>query len=87
VYSINMRGRARSAYTSTRHHVKTLPATSSSRPNSKTLAMRVVLAHTSVTFYPYTCGLCGGAATVVVVMISYDDVEVATRTTTRRRRS
>jgi hypothetical protein len=54
-----------------------------SRLNSEALATRVVLAHPRVTFHPCMCGLCGGAA----VLIGYDHVEVAARTTTRRRRS
>jgi hypothetical protein len=48
---------------------ETLAATSS-RPNPETLAMREVLAHPRVAFHPYTCGLCGGAAAVVVAALS-----------------
>jgi hypothetical protein len=69
------------------HHVKTLPATSSSWPNLETLDACEVLAHLSTTFHPCTCGLCGDAAMVASALISYDDVEVAVGTTTRRRRS
>jgi hypothetical protein len=60
-------------------------ATASSRSNSKVLATRVVLAHPRAAFHPCTCGLRRGAAAVAVVLIGYDDVKVATRTTTRRR--
>jgi hypothetical protein len=59
-------------------------AVASSRPNSKALAVRVVLAHPHVAFYPCTCGLCGGVVAVVAALINYDDVEVAAETTTRR---
>jgi hypothetical protein len=57
-------------YTPTRHHVKSLAATSS-RPNPKTLAAREVLAHPRVMFYPYMCGLCRGAAVVVAALIGH----------------
>jgi hypothetical protein len=62
-------------------------AVASSQSNSKALAAHVVLAHPHVTFYPCTCRLRRGAATVVTVLIGYDDVNVAIETTTRRRRS
>jgi hypothetical protein len=68
--SINMRGGARGVYTSTRHHVKTL-ATISSQPNPETLVAHEVLAHSCTMFHPSKCGLCGGAATVVSVLIGY----------------
>jgi hypothetical protein len=72
-------------------HVYTSPletlAAASSRLNFKALVVRVVLAHPHVTFHPCTCGLRKGAAAVPAMLISYDDVEVATRTTTRRRQS
>jgi hypothetical protein len=55
----------------------------SSRPNSEALATREVLAHPWAVLHPCTCGLCRGAA----ALIGYDDVEVAVRTTMRRRRS
>jgi hypothetical protein len=44
-----------------------------------------VLAYLCVTFNPCTCGLRRGAATVAAVLIGYDDVDVATGTTTRRK--
>jgi hypothetical protein len=62
-------------------------AVAASQQNSEALAVRVVLAHPRTTFHSYTCGLCGGAATVAAALIGCDDVEVAVRTTTRRRRS
>jgi hypothetical protein len=37
-------------------------------------------------FFPYTCGLRGGAAMVTVALVGYDDVEIVVETTTRRRR-
>jgi hypothetical protein len=46
-----------------------------------------VLAHPRTAFHPYTCGLRRGAAAVATVSIDYDDVNVATEMTTRRRRS
>jgi hypothetical protein len=58
-----------------------------SRSNSEALATRVVLAHSRAAFHPYTYGLCGGAAAIVVVLIDYNVVEVAVGMTTRRRRS
>jgi hypothetical protein len=64
--------------------VKTI-ATTSSRPDSKTLATREVLAHPCTSFHPYTCELLGGVVVVATALISYDDVEVAARKTTRRR--
>jgi hypothetical protein len=82
-----MRGGARGAETPTCHHVKTLATTSSSRPNPKALAAREVLAHPHTVFHPYTCGLRVGAAMIAVVLIGYDDMEVATGMTTRKRRS
>jgi hypothetical protein len=62
-------------------------ATAASRPNNEALAARVVLAHPCATFHHYTCGLCGGAAGVDAVLISYDHMKVAAETSTRRRRS
>jgi hypothetical protein len=82
-----MRGGARGAYTPTHHHMKTIAATSSSQPNPETLATSDVLAHPRTMFHPCTCGLRGGAAAVATALISYDDMEVAVGTTTRRRRS
>jgi hypothetical protein len=61
-------------------------AAASSQPNSEALLARVVLAHPRAAFHPYTCGLYRGVA-VAVALIGYDDVEVAVRTATRRRRS
>jgi hypothetical protein len=58
-----------------------------SRPNSEALVVRVVLAHPRVAFYPCTCGLSGGAATIAVALISYNVMEVAAEMSTRRRRS
>jgi hypothetical protein len=75
-----MRGGARGAETPTCHHVKTLAATSSSRPNPKALAAREVLAHPHTVFHP-------DAAMIAAVLIGYDDMEVATGMTTRKRRS
>jgi hypothetical protein len=82
-----MRGWSRGAYAPTRHHVETLAATSSSRRNLRTLATCEVLAHPRAAFHPCTCGLCGCAAMVAAVLISYDDVEIAAGTTMRRRQS
>jgi hypothetical protein len=61
-------------------------ATTPSQSNPETLTAREVLAHPHVVFHPYTCGLCGGIAVVAVTLIGYDDVEVASEMTTRRRR-
>jgi hypothetical protein len=80
-----MRVGARGAHTPARHHVKTLAAISFSRPNSKALAAREVLAHPHMAFHPYTCGLRGGVVAVATALIGYDDVEVAVGMTTRRR--
>jgi hypothetical protein len=66
---------------------KTIAATSSSRPNHEALAASEVLAHPCVTFHLCTCGLRWGAAMIPAVLISYDDMEVATGMTMRRRRS
>jgi hypothetical protein len=60
-------------------------ATTSSWLNSKALAMRMVLAHPRATFHPCTCRLRRGTAAVVATVIGYDDMEVATGMTTRRR--
>jgi hypothetical protein len=65
--------------------LKTLAATSSSRPNPKALVAREVLAHKRTMFHTCTCGFRGGVVVVVAALISYDDVEGATETTTRRR--
>jgi hypothetical protein len=70
-----MRGRARAANMSTRHHVKTLATTSSSRPNPKTQAAREVLAHPRAAFHRYPCGLHGGA----IAMIGYGDLGLLQR--------
>jgi hypothetical protein len=50
-----------------------------SRPNTKALAPRVVLAHPRVTFHPCTCELHGVTTTVAAALIGYDnaDAEVA----------
>jgi hypothetical protein len=55
-----------------RYTFKMLAATAS-RPNPEALAARVVLAHPHAAFHPCMCGLCGGAAMVVVTLIGYDD--------------
>jgi hypothetical protein len=86
VYSINMNGGVRGAPMPIRHHVKTLAATFS-RPNPEILAACEVLAHSRVMFHPYTYELHGDAAAVAATLIGYNDVWVAVRTTTRRRRS
>jgi hypothetical protein len=83
---INMRGKARGGLMSYMPPRETL-ATTSSRPNSKALAVHVVLAHPRAVFYPCTCGLRGGAIVVAAALIGYDDVKVAVGTTIRRRRS
>jgi hypothetical protein len=59
----------------------------SSWPNSEALAVHVVLAHTHAASHPYTWGLRRGVALVATMLIDYDKVEIATRMTTRRRRS
>jgi hypothetical protein len=56
----------------TRHHVKTLTATSS-RPNPEMLAEREVLAYPHVMFHPFTCGLRRDTATIIVALIDYGD--------------
>jgi hypothetical protein len=81
-----MRGEARGEHTARCHHVTTLAATSS-RANSKTLPTCEVLAHARVVFHPYTCRLHGGTAAIAATLICYEDVEVATGTTMRRRQS
>jgi hypothetical protein len=65
--------------------LKTLATTSSSRPNPKALVAREVLAHKRTMFHTCTCGFCRGVAVVVAALIGYDDMEVATEMTTRRR--
>jgi hypothetical protein len=65
---------------------ETLP-TAASRANSEGLATHLVLIYSRMTFHPCTCGLREGAAAVAAALISYDDVEVAVGTTTRRRRA
>jgi hypothetical protein len=55
--------------------------------NSEALATRVVLAHPHVALHSCTCGLRKGAATVAAALIGYDDIKVATETTTRRSQS
>jgi hypothetical protein len=62
----------------TRHHVKTLVATSSP-PNLEILAVREVLAHPRAVFYPCTCGLRGDVAAVAIALIGYDDVGLLPR--------
>jgi hypothetical protein len=57
----------------------------SSWPNFEALAAHVVLAQPRAAFHLCTWGLCRGVATVATTLIDYDEVEVATRTTTRRR--
>jgi hypothetical protein len=74
-------GQGRDTYTSPRETL----AVASSRPNSESLAARVVLAHPRVTFHPCTCGFCRGAATVAAALIGYDDMEVVAGTATMRR--
>jgi hypothetical protein len=51
---------------------ETLAATAS-LPISKSLAARVVLAHSHTMFHPCTCGHHGGAATVAATIIGYDN--------------
>jgi hypothetical protein len=63
-------------YTSPR---ETLAA--ASRPNSKTIAAHVVLAHPRAVFHPCTCGLRESTAAAATALIGCDDVEVATGTT------
>jgi hypothetical protein len=61
-------------------------ATASFRPNSESLAVRVVLAHPHVVFHPYTCRLHRGvdaAVVAAVALIGYDDIKVATNTIRR----
>jgi hypothetical protein len=48
---------------------------------------RVVQAHPRAAFQPCVCGLRRGANVVVATLISYDNVKVAAKMTTRRRRS
>jgi hypothetical protein len=79
-YSINMRG----GLTPNAPPRETL-ATTSSQLNSEALAVRVVLAHPRTVFHLRTCGLHRGAAVVAAALIGYDNVEVATETTTWRR--
>jgi hypothetical protein len=78
-------GRGLGRNTPTRHHVKTLAATSSSRPNPETLVACEVLVHPRAVSHPCTCGLHGGTTAVAAMLISYNDMEVAARTDTRRR--
>jgi hypothetical protein len=59
-------------------------ATTSSQSDPKPLHAREVLAHPHAAFHPYTCGLYGGAAAIATVLITYNDVEVAVGTNTRR---
>jgi hypothetical protein len=79
-----MRGGARGGLTPYTQPCETL-ATTSSRSNSETLAVHLVLAHPHAAFHPYTCGLPGGAAAVKVALIGYDNIKVAAETTTGRR--
>jgi hypothetical protein len=62
-------------------------AVTSSRPNSKALATRMVLAHPHVAFHPCMCGLRGGTVAVAAVLIGYNVMEVTARTTKKRKRS
>jgi hypothetical protein len=48
-------------------------ATTSSRSNSKALAVYVVLAHQCAAFHPCTYGLRRGTAAVVATLIGYDE--------------
>jgi hypothetical protein len=59
-------------------------AAASSRPNFEALVARMVLAHSCVAFHLYMCGLREDAITVAIVLIDYNDVDVAARKTTRR---
>jgi hypothetical protein len=77
-----MRGGARDGLMPDTPPCETLTATSS-RPNSKALAVHVMLAHPRTVFHLRTCGLHRDAA----ALIGYDDVEVAAGTTIWRRRS
>jgi hypothetical protein len=61
-------------------------AAAASRPNSEALAIRVVLAYPHTVFYLCICELRGGAAAIAAALIGYDDVKVATGTTTTKRR-
>jgi hypothetical protein len=62
-------------------------AVASSRTNSKALVARIVLAHPRIVFHPYTCGLRRGTDAVAAALIGYNDIKVAAKTTTKRRRS
>jgi hypothetical protein len=62
-------------------------AAASSRSKSEALDTCVVLADPRVVFHPRMCGLGRGATAFAAALINYNDVEVATETTTRRRRS
>jgi hypothetical protein len=84
--SINIRDGARGRLTLYTPPRETLAATSS-RLNSEALAARVVLAYSHMAFHPCTCGLFRDAATVAAVLVSSDDMKVATRMTTRMRQS
>jgi hypothetical protein len=79
-----MRGRDRGRHTPTRHHVKTLAATSSWL-DPETLAACEVLPHPHAALHPYMCGLRRGAAAVAAALIGYDNMEFAVGMTTRRR--
>jgi hypothetical protein len=63
---------------------ETLAATSS-QPKSEALPARMVLAHPRTMFHPCTCGLRTCVVAVPAALIGYDDIMVATETTTRRR--
>jgi hypothetical protein len=58
-------------------------AAASSRPNSESLATRVVLAHPSAAFHPCTCGFRRGVAMVAAMLIDYDDIKVVAMIITR----
>jgi hypothetical protein len=66
-----MRGGARGACTTKRHHVTTLAATSS-RSDPETLAVCEVLAHPRAAFHSRTCGLRRDVVAVATPLIGYD---------------
>jgi hypothetical protein len=81
-----MRGRARGELMPDMPPRETLAATSS-QPIFEALTARVMLAHPRAAFHLRMCGLRRGAAAVAATLIGYDDVKVAAKMTTRRRRS
>jgi hypothetical protein len=60
-------------HTPTRHHVKTVAATSS-QPNPEILAICEVVEHPREVFHPCMCELCGGTATVAAVLIGHGGI-------------